>query len=89
MFGKIKHLYQISHFHPLSIKSMLNLEESRPCESLGPGSISKINNIDMGEQGEDQFACPKKSRFSKQIPKIFRPRLQHLDQREQIRSNSK
>ena len=54
MLGKIKHLYQISDFHPLSPKSMLKLEESPPCQSLGHGSISKINNIDMGGTGGDQ-----------------------------------
>ena len=30
---------------------MLKLEESHPFESLGSGSISKVNNIDMGERG--------------------------------------
>ena len=52
MLEKIKQLYQISNFHPLSSKSLLKLEDSSACESLGPGSISKINNIDMIEAGE-------------------------------------
>ena len=45
---------------------MLKLEESPPCQSLGHGSISKINNIDMGGTGGDQFTFPEKSRFSEQ-----------------------
>ena len=70
MLRKIKHLYQISDFHPLSPKSMLKLEESPPCQSLGHGFISKISNIDMGGggggNGGDQFTFPEKSRFSEQ-----------------------
>ena len=45
---------------------MLKLKESPPCESLGPGSISKINDIDMGGAGGDQFTFPEKSRCSEQ-----------------------
>ena len=66
MLGKIKHLYQISDFRPLSPKSMLKLEESPPCQSLGPGSTSKISNIDMGGTGADQFTFSEKSRFSEE-----------------------
>ena len=44
---------------------MLKPEESPRCESLVPGSISKINNIDIGGVGGDQFTFPERSRFSK------------------------
>ena len=50
---------------------MLKLEVSPPCESLGPGSISKINNTEMGAAGGDQFTSLEKSRLSKEISKIF------------------
>ena len=52
---KIKHLYQISDFHPLSKNSMLKLEESPPCEFFGVGSISEFNKIDMGGGGAIYF----------------------------------
>ena len=52
MLGKIRLLQEICNFRPLSPKSMLKLEESFLYESLGPVSISKIKNIDMGEWGE-------------------------------------
>ena len=45
---------------------MLKLEDSSSCESLGPGFISKINNIDMGGAGGEQSSFPEKSRFSEQ-----------------------
>ena len=54
MLGKIKHLYQVRDFHHLSPKSMLKLEDSPACESLGPGSMSKINNIDRGGGGGER-----------------------------------
>ena len=67
MLGTIKHFYHIIRFYPPLPKSMLKLEEDPPCESLGLGSISKINNIDAGGAGGDQFTFPKKSSFSQQI----------------------
>ena len=33
------------------LKLEINVET--PCESLGPGSISKNNNVDTGEAGGD------------------------------------
>ena len=47
---------------------MLKLEEGAPCESLGPGSISKTNNIDMrgGRSGGNQLSFYDKLRFCEQ-----------------------
>ena len=54
---------------------MLKLEDSAPCESLGPGSISKIDNINMGGSGGDQFTLSEKSRNPKQNSQDICPGL--------------
>ena len=54
---------------------MLKLEESPPCQSLGPGSISKISNIDMGRTGETNLLFLKNQGLLSKIPKIFCPGL--------------
>ena len=51
---------------------MLKLEESHPFESLGPGSISKVNNIDIGGAGgEINLLFLRNQGFLSKIPKIF------------------
>ena len=54
---------------------MLKLEESPRCESLRPGSILKINNIDMGEQGKTNLLFLRNQGLLSNIPKKFCPGL--------------
>ena len=71
MLGKIKHLYQIGDFHPLSQQALLKFKDSPPCESLGSGFNSKINNNDMGERGKANLLFLRNQGFLSKIPEIF------------------
>ena len=62
-------------FSPPLPQINVELEESPPWESLGPGSISKVDNIDMGGVGGDQLTFSEKSRFSKQNSQDIFPGL--------------